>query len=763
MLRFAMSPRGPLCAMLLLLAGCMAWPTVSTAQAGCVNEESRVGPSSGLPDCRAYELVSPAEKGGADVMLDTARTRVAQSERPGAPMAVMFPSLGGFADTHGSGVATDYMSIRTLVPGTQGWQTHAVTPLQESMSFQNNANQQDPHYVGDASPDLTKAVFQAWSPLTSAPNVAALENLYLRPDMRSDGSGTFQLLTDAFGPLLSAGQTFRQLPKLAGTSTDFSHVLFESVFKLTPDAPAPVNVPKLYEAVNGTVRYVAILPPDEGGGPAPRSIAGQGAGAGTGAGYTPGVISADGARVIFTVPTGNTAPSGRLYLRDDHGTADLGDDTTVQLNRSEATTPESPQPATYQNASADASKIFFTTTEALTDDAPVGNIAKLYMYDAAKPDADPAKLTFISPDNEGGDLPGSVMGTLGVSSDGTYVYFLQEGQSVGGAPVLNNGIGIYVWHQGEGLRFIGQLVDSTADPSEILGGGGSHNYGLQPQLGALVTADGHHLLFSARQPPLPGGHDNGNCPGAGLLVNGKVGCRELYLYDAASGGPVRCVSCDPGGVPPTTPAFYAVRTGWANAATASHLNRPVTADGRRVFFTTGEALVAGDQNGHVKDVYEFDGADQTLRLLSSGTSPTDSYFLEATPDGHDVFFATREKLSPWDTDQNIDIYDARVDGGVAGPVTPPAGCAGDSCQGALLLPPSGLVVGSGAVVRSALKQANHPRKAVRCRKGLVRRRVHGRMRCVTKARHEGQKAARGGHAPQPGAGTNVRASAADER
>ena len=40
----------------------------ASAEETCPNAELRVGPSAGLPDCRAYEQVSPVEKGGRDAV-----------------------------------------------------------------------------------------------------------------------------------------------------------------------------------------------------------------------------------------------------------------------------------------------------------------------------------------------------------------------------------------------------------------------------------------------------------------------------------------------------------------------------------------------------------------------------------------------------------------------------------------------------------------------------------------------------------------------
>ena len=149
-----------------------------------------------LPDHRGYELVSPSDKNGGDVISGSRRTRAATSGN-----AAGFLALTAFGDAIGTGVATDYMSVRTAKAGTSGWSTHAITPRQDPVSFFGDFNGMEPVYGGEFSPDLSTGIFRSWSPLTDAPNVATASNLYLRTDLLSAGAGSYQLMTDAIAPV----------------------------------------------------------------------------------------------------------------------------------------------------------------------------------------------------------------------------------------------------------------------------------------------------------------------------------------------------------------------------------------------------------------------------------------------------------------------------------------------------------------------------------------------------------------------------------
>ena len=121
--------------------------------------------------------------------------------------------------------------------------------------------------------------------------------------------------------------------------------------------------------------------------------------------------------------------------------------------------------------------------------------------------------------------------------------------------------------------------------------------------------------------------------------------------------------------------------------------RYLSDDGSRLFFESRDALSAADQNER-RDVYEFERAGAgscdaedpgfdpisagCLSLVSSGNSEDESYLVDASSSGRDVFLSTRERLSGWDTNEDYDVYDARVQGGFPEPSTAPS-CGGEAC------------------------------------------------------------------------------------
>ncbi len=710
---------------------------LSLAALGGASSAQGAFPGQGfLPDNRAWEMVSPPDKNGGYVVPDSRRTRAALDGD-----SVGFISLTAFGDAIGTANAVDYMARRSTDPdpGHNGWLTHALTPKGDSKTLVGALSAIDPNYSGEYSPDMGRGVTSALSPLTADPWTAGALNLYLRTDLATSGPGSYELITacprceltkQPLPPLPGDTGVFRLRPELAGASPDLSHVVFESEQQLTLDTPATIAL-RLYEWQEGEVRLAGRIPTGtaiecdddfETATPACAAAAISGGGQGLSLNrLTPHTVS-DGSdghhRVFFTMPSDDGTGSkntpgapGNVYARTD-GVA------TAKLNTSERTvTPaDAFAPARYWDATPDGTRVLFSTTQALTDDAISNTDSKLYMYDTTRPASESDNLTLISVDSELKD-GGDVIGAIGLGEDASYVYFITEGQLVSGGSFLNGKM-INVWHEGE-VRFVAPLLPNTSIGFEEALSVSVDTVIYIRQ--ARVTPAGRGLLFSAIDGSKLLGNDHGKCAPAP-----NTGCRELYLYSADTDS-LECVSCHPDGTPSKGGSTTDVREFYSAAFPGKHETRALTPDGRYIFFSTANKLVPEDTNG-TTDAYRYDTTTNEARLLSSGEDGSPSWFLDASADASDAFFVTRERLSRWDVDNDFDIYDARVGGGFPEPPLPPPGCLGDACQPAPLLlndptPASASFQGPG--------DASVPKPNGRCPKGQRKVKVKGgKSRCM---------------------------------
>lgn len=650
-----------------------------------------------LPDCRAWEMVSPPEKGGADVIPTTYKTFAAE-----VGDGASFVTTGGFGELEGTSTDVQYTSRRDGGLGTRGWSTHSINPPNRALGllplfFANISGFQT------VSPDLSDGIYKSWGPLTDAPNVAGVSNLYRLRDLDT-GVSQAQLLSASAtqltpNPASDPGVTLLQ-NSFAGASKDLSHVIFQSPWQLIGDGSHVGEPGDLYEQVEGMgVRRVGRVPVspasqcDDLAGPTCEDAANAQAGVPVRVGlgssqYADGMISADGSRIVFTVP------SGVIYLREA-GTR------TYQLNASERSTPDAPAGAQAWAMSADGSRVFFTSSEALVDGDGDGGAADLYMYDVSAPAG--SRLTLVS---AGGASTSSVTAVVGSSADGHYVYFTSDGQFVPEEPEALHGL--YLWHDND-LSYIGSFGDSNVakanTPFTIWDTSGFAK-------ASRVSPDGRHLLFMSSIDA--GFAGRGGHPGS------DSGGRMLQLYSAESGRLI-CISCSPLSDAAII-AFTDVQPGGSVSPLTQHLSHALSDDGRHVFFSTKAALVAEDTNGVTFDAYEYDTVTGNLHLISSGTSSSDSYFMDASPDGSDAFFVTRERLVGWDVDDSYDLYDARVAGGFAEPVSVPAPCEGESCKTSPQPAPS--------VAPTASQAPGEGNRKPPCPRGKKPVKRGGKVRCV---------------------------------
>ncbi len=157
-----------------------------------------------------------------------------------------------------------------------------------------------------------------------------------------------------------------------------------------------------------------------------------------------------------------------------------------------------------------------------------------------------------------------------------------------------------------------------------------------------------------------------------------------YRYDAGDDSVV-CVMCYPDGSGPVPGAGFG-RSDQYSDNPAGRPTRGMSENGEYVFFDTEEPLVPQATNGKV-NVYEWHEG-QGISLIGSGQDPHDTFFLDSSSfvgpggevvEGGNVFFGTHAQLVPQDTDEEGDLYDARIDGGF--PVQPGVlPCEGDACD-----------------------------------------------------------------------------------
>lgn len=283
----------------------------------CPTTELRGGPSAHLPDCRAYELVSPP---GASSLGGTFGFAAPGGEAAGFSA---FTALEGALQN----TFNPYVAHR----GASGWQTTATSTAVSERTAPPNPASNFHSFTVALSEDFTRSyVASRYSPDPRDTNQD--DDLYLRePD------GSFHWVSNPFADPaceFSSSQTF------AGLSADGSHAMFFS---------GP-----LCESVDGgPARQVAVLP---GGGLCPAPLAGSSSGGAFAQGTSHRAVSADGRRIFFGC-------EGALYVREDG-----------------ATTTEIAAPGVFSSASRDGSAVLFTSTAPLVP-GDANGAADLYRYD----------------------------------------------------------------------------------------------------------------------------------------------------------------------------------------------------------------------------------------------------------------------------------------------------------------------------------------------------------------------------------------------
>jgi hypothetical protein len=674
------------------------------------------------PDGRAYEMVTPDDKDGASIgvaFLETPPSVAADGSRLILLSIQCFAGAGSCTANRGAN-GEPFEFTRT----SSGWVTTPLAP--PASEFPNDSTLE----AFDA--DTGGAWF-------GIPTPGPEDDWYLRGE-----DGSFANIGPVSPPADgSAGPDYQALP--AAATPDFSEVVWNPNVGYWPFDHTQLGS-SVY-VYSGTGNTKPVLVGVNGPGPGATDLISEcGTLLGQGTHDYVGALSQDGSKVFFTaVAAEGSCQAGpaesQLYARVD---PTLPDANTVLISgrspsdcgAGSGCATSQASGASFEGASADGSKVFFTSTEQLTDDASEdandqaspsgcasvteGSGCNLYMYDFDQPSGH--NLVDVSAGDTSGLGP-RVQGVTAVSADGSHVYFVARGVLTNAA----NGQGrlpkagqynLYMYVRDSAnpagrLAYIATLTDGDALDDGI----GDGNDTL-----ANVTPDGRFLVFLSEN-DLTGDDTSG------------AGAAQLFRYDAETGQLLRIsvgergfddngndstATCPSGSPCPLDAAIVAGES----TGILGRRDPTMSDDGSRVFFQspiglTPDALnhvVIGTSGAgepeYAQNVYEWeqagvgscptdrtagcvylisDGSDASVSALCASLSPRTASgvcLLGSDSTGDNVFFTSFDQLAPQDTDGGQEnIWDARVGGGF--PYTPtPGPCSGDTCQGSPAPPPA---------------------------------------------------------------------------
>jgi len=550
------------------------------ADAACPNETIRAAQrATHTADCRAWERVSPADKGDSDINAE-GEAIVAEQEGDGA----VFESLVGFGDTVGSGVVgrTTYLARR----GPGGWSTHSVTPTPAP-----EANQvlYAKNTIEVFSQDLSTAVAWAYDLPAVSDDTPQRMNLYVEDtaarSFRPVSQGKELQFSDFIDPISAP---------ILGVSDDAKHLAFGTTTQMLPDAEPGVQ--NIYKWDDGVLSVASKLPD----GKVPT------AGANVIPGYaTPGgvrnTMSPDGTRLIFTSTGDGSDPAEQLYMHiDGRSTAWVSE--PERSSWEDGTDKSLPTKVLFEGMTPDGKNVFFDSNDPLLD-ADTAPGPDLYRWTDGPDPEHESNLTLIT--DNGGALNHPVFGAalVGMSDDGSIVY------------VHDNGGFLTVWNDG---------VVGPTHPSAERSGNPKERLTLtsvQPGYGR-VSPDGNWLAYitNSQMFVYDQSHDQltcASCPGNASLVptlthasqKDRVTFRPRFLSDNGRVFFTSTAALVPQDVNTVADVYeYDGPAGKLSLVSSGTGNQPsefadASASGDDVFFVTRAQLAPSDHDEYA-DLYD---------------------------------------------------------------------------------------------------------------------------------------------------------------
>jgi Tol biopolymer transport system component len=642
---------------------------------GCPNEPLRGGLSANLPDCRAYEQLTPIDKEASQEIFNYGGNLNNEGALPG--MSGDHLEYGSVSVKWGPGPRAGqgpYFFTRTE---RTGWQITAGTVQPEAGID---------HYTPQMfNPELTEFAFAAgWHTPSPSPT----------KEFRVGAPG---------GPYttVTSVPTAKAEPGWVGASGDFSKLVLQvEDHSLLGHSTHTLEGDDLYEYSRGELRQVNVTSAGVTIGTCGARIAA--AGFSEGSGFTGShavdaahAVSGDGSRVFFEAAPGSgcSGPT-HVYARVNGGgeaarTEDLGvyrfvaasaDGGSVLLEKQAG---ENPGLYMYDSETGGAPHLLPSSGVAVGAEVTVSeDLSTVYIYpdqgevgerDLYRYDINAGRLLFVSHiwvDNERRFFQSS--------PDGRYLYFIAAtvaGLPAGGLELETPGASHH-GHTSQVFRY-----DSAGSVLSCMSCASA--YDSEPRLSALFA--------------------EGNANGSPTIASANG---DYVFFDT----PAALLPADVDGqvAPEAT-----------KAAGGEHLSS---------FYSLSSDVYEWRREG-VGGCSRMQGC---LALITAGGGGYLNILVGTTASGRDVFFATNESLVKSDQDTASDIYDARVNGGFAEPPRP-VECAGDACAPPFTppgeaFPASATFQGAGNLLTPALVAPPFKAKP----KGKVRCKAKARSRAKTK-------------------------------
>ena len=727
---------------LLALPASSAFASGDANQPTCPFEtEASPGFRSFLPDCRAYELVTPPYEGGQAAFTVGIGGSGAVSPDGEHILGVDFAGFAGTGneEEHVGEFGAIYEFSRT----SSGWSTESLEPPASQYARRN--------FVA-ASADLSRSLWKlvVQSKPGEEVGVPGAYSLAVR-----EGVGAQARFVDV-GPAEPPGgkHSFEGEHELAlrGASRDLTHlVLAEGTYlsersQLWPGDQTREGDESLYEYLGTDNREPTLVGVSNVGPLQGTTYVNEDAklisecGTELGAGY-PGskynAVSADGVVVYFTALACEGKPElNELYARvgGEHAVAisepALPGGAAGECAGSEPCHGATDKEGVFQGASENGERVFFLSEQPLVSGAPAEGVK---LYEERLEGARVAEVTDVSNQGAGGVNP-NVLGVARVSEDGSHVYFVAKGaltgkngegkepeagknnlyvferdaQSPGGhtafiATLSSESEAELTKHEEPCAALSGELKEQCEEPFKTefneKNGADAADWSIDDERPVQTTPNGRYLIFTSV---------------AHLTPDDTSTAGQVFEYDAQEEKLVRVsvgqcpapdLACTPserfdndGNTTDSANRASILTPSYARAMLPTQASSELSlSEGGAVVFGSPEALtplaIAGREHLYgspPENIYEYREGNVYLISPLDETAPLRNSFtrmLGTDESGDDVFFYTADSLVPQDTDSQASWYDARIGGGFPAPPSL-SGCEGDACQGPLSVTPA---------------------------------------------------------------------------